>query len=105
MGKKSKAKKKASRQPVNQQEWLLDKIRYNSNIEDLRNIALILCLTLDDLEVIDQYFGNELGDDGFYDNYEEEPYDDGSSWLGEDKEAFDIATGFLIDKIRSRRRK
>lgn len=81
-------------------EWLANKIRYEQNREELRNIALLLVLALEDGDVVDQYFGKEMAEEGFYDNYEDEPYDDGSAWLGDDKEAFDIATGMTIGHIK-----
>lgn len=80
--------------PKSAREWLLDKIRYEQDSTQLRNIATVLLLGMDDEEVIHQYFGNEMDEEGFYDNYEgeDQEYDDGSGWLGDEKADWDIAS-------------
>jgi hypothetical protein len=86
--------------PRNPIEWLMDRIRYEQDSTQLRNIAMVLCLSLEDPEPIHTYFGKEMEEEGFYDDYEDEPYDDGSDWLGEDKADWDLATSLAEGQIR-----
>ena len=86
--------------PRNPIEWLMDKIRYTQDTVELRNIAMVLALALDDPEVVHTYFGKEMRREGFYDEYQDEPYDDGSGWLGEGKDDWDLATSLAEQQIR-----
>jgi hypothetical protein len=89
----------APRSPI---EWLHDKIRYEQDCTQLRNIAMVLLFSLDDPEPIHQYFGKEMDEEGFYDNYEKEnqKYDDGSGWLGDDKADWDMASSLAEGHIK-----
>ena len=72
--------------PVNEIEWLLNRIMFEENVEALRSHAINLVIMLEDPEPINIVYGQELEAEGFYDNYEgeDQEYDDGSGWLDED---------------------
>jgi len=79
-------------------EWLHDRIAYCENIEDLRSHTLALLLMVDNDQVQDVY-QEEMDQDGFFDDYADEPYDDGSDSI-DDKETWDTAIEYHLKTVR-----
>lgn len=76
--------------PRSPYEWLYNRIAYCENIEDLRSHAMSLLIMVGDSDPIQDVYEQEMKDDGFFEDYEDEPYDDGSDWV-DDKETYDFA--------------
>ena len=87
--------------PSNTIEWLMDRIKYETDIEELRNHALVLLLAFDDPDKIEDIYQAELSQDGYYDHYEgeDQEYDPtgGRFATEEEREGWDLAIGFSVD--------
>lgn len=85
--------------PRNPIEWLFDKVRYESDIGELRNLAIAAVMIIEDGDAIQDVFQDEMDVDGYFDK--EAEHNDASDWL-EDKEAWDAAIDLTAGNIKNK---
>lgn len=85
--------------PRNPIEWLLDKVSYEQDNTELRNLALAAVMLLTEPESVEDVFQKEMEEDGYYDD--EAEHASASDWL-EDKEGWDMAIDLVTDNIKGK---
>ncbi len=90
--------------PVNAIEWLYNKIKYAEKLEDVREYALMLIFSCGDADIIQDYYQEELDEEGYFQNYSEREYLDGSERFEDEDEsdAWDTAIEFEVAVIKRR---
>ncbi len=84
-------------QPRNAIEWLMDQVRYESDIYKLRGLAIAAVMMIEDSDTIQDVFQQEMDESGYFDK--ETEHVSASDWL-EDKEAWDMAIDLAAGNIK-----